>query len=177
MSKPQEFLREFAENQLKELLIESDEFFKQFQKALLEELGIDYYGPRRFQRIQLLNFKVLCESFHVSLKYALKKIYPYWAKQKFVRNNLVPNACLSGNISREILAQAVKRDFPNKENINEWKQKQQQKFLLTGKRPHATMPDSIAEYLKAVKQSSRELAKAKASSSNKIRNYRNNPWR
>lgn len=166
-------------------------------EILQESFGRRLYNLKHDDELRLLTLYAWRDRYKVTIKWILKTLIPIWHK-KFARFKVRSAlgcrvATLVGKKSEEIIREKLWRDFPHKENVKDWKQKEKQRILeLVGGRSNrrkaryesiveAPNPESfIKQYKREIKWQTSEM---KMSSKNqkevsqlKHKNFRNNPW-
>ena len=89
---------------------------KQLKQRAFQNLGVD-------NKIRLLNLKVWCQRYHVSLHWILETLYKKYRPGGY--NLRVATMC--GVRAREIIEEAVLSDFPGGENETHWRMDQRLK--------------------------------------------------
>jgi hypothetical protein len=163
------------EKELIHLRLEADRFALYVNSVLEKNYNANFrrQTPKIVERIRLLNLLTICEQRKISVAYALRILIPFWRSKIGLRENQVPKVqTLVGKVSCQVLDESIARDFPNGENVREWKDKEQERQILE----KLEKPRTVEEHLRTMKDRQKKLTEARAERRHRIRNYRDNPW-
>src|ERR1035437_3240016 len=170
----------------------SRQVYKVWVGVLREENKTDFVlrlKPTDRNRLGIL--QVWAERHKVTLGYVVKTLLAYWRSRPFMLRKKkkkgllgVTVASLTSPKSEVILEQAILRDFPDGENVSEYRQRERLHLLgLDGQRGRAknliseTAPsESCIIYAERIEHRQMKLDNAVASESRRRRTWRGNPW-
>ncbi len=147
------------------------------------DFQLNFWRLKDEDEIRALRLEQWEEKYMVPLDWILAQLVPIW-KQKFSRYQSgglgVKMATLVGAKSEEILKAKIAEEFPDGENIEQWKSKyQQQQWDLClqdvkMKEDWTTPAKAVKEYQQRVQRLRRNREAFQRIA--KRRRYRNNPW-
>lgn len=156
--------------------------------GLLREHGIG--GVLRFMSrntvYRMLKLETWSRKYKVSIAYILRVLIPVWkavAERKQRKFKLIP-AQLTGHKSEEILKQRIEEDYPDRQNVRDWKWSERERALVLERDfaevEERTVPllslDHVKRYQKRILRKRRALDEAVSAKGRKRRTYRGNPW-
>jgi len=165
-------LEQLSEREINTLLTDAQKFSQSVIDFLHQTYGFSESRHSLEKRIKMLQLKTACQEHKISLRYALQAIVPFWIEKKFFKRS-IPVHVLIGRISMGLLQAAVERDFPQRENQQEWKQRERQRQMPEA---NSISTHNVDRYLKEVRAYQKQLSQATAMRRNKLHRYRGNPW-
>jgi hypothetical protein len=181
----------FAKQELREMRKTSRQVYKVVVRVLREEIKTDFVlRLKPTDRIRLDILQVWAERHHVTLDYTIRTVLAFWRSRPFMRKKKkkgllgVTVASLTSPKSEVILEQAILRDFPDGQNVSEFRQRARLHLLgLDGLRGRArslinekTPDESCIMYASRIERRQTKLSNAEASESRRRRKWRGNPW-
>lgn len=165
-------------------------------RILLEEFDRQIFRLSKLDGYRLLTLWVWQQRYHVSIRFMLKKLVPYYLKAIEKRHRVSKNSLgiriqtLVGKRSEELVREAIQQEYPNQEHIGLWLWNQRRKILSRRELEQADefqiRSKSILDYRKPeayVRAYRRRMAEEKKafekqcqSKSNRLRPYRGNPF-
>lgn len=141
--------------------------------------------------LRLITFWVWSQRYKVPLSYVMETVIGWWkqvtSKRKGRKAALgVRVVTLTTKKSEAILQECILRDFPNNENVAEWRLHKQEKLLGLLDEPRGLArafvdlryPDkTVRSYKRKVDRRRYKLMKANAAQWRRRRAWRGNPWR
>jgi hypothetical protein len=162
-------------------------FFWKFNDVLKKETGREYLkAPKIDEQYRLLTFRYWISKHKVSLEFIVQHVVKYWIK-KYERPRKsrikigvgVRLATLTGMVSEQILLKNINAEFPNEENVLDWRQQQRNKQIpieisniSRGENPE----DFVKNYLARVERKQRTADWDVDKKKRFKRNYRDNPY-
>lgn len=132
-----------------------------------------------YRLIRLLQWE---EKYQVSMEWMLHLLLPIWKKMygRYQRNGIgVTIATLTGKKSEEIVVQHIQEEFPDRENREQWKARQQTKqFESTKDIPLRKLPEGMDEFLQGylARMARQRVERSQFARKMRRRNWRMNPW-
>jgi len=157
----------------------------------VETLMLSSYGRRlpavsQLDRYRLLMLRIWSEKYKVSLRFILGTLLPfYWSKVSSKHANSkwgfgIRLATLLSGLSEQILSDAVKRTYPDKGNIAEWRWQRRTRMIAAGQPLQREDPladdQFMARYDEQIRARRKELIAAVIDEAHRRHCYRDNPW-
>jgi hypothetical protein len=172
-----------------------NELEKEIDTILRKNFDKRLYYPKREDSIRLLKLRVWENRYKVTLEYILGVLIPHFAKmsERFRRKvssgigTTIP--ILTGQAAEEFLKLRISKDFPNNENVLDWKERYKTICLKKIKESEGTIPSrksrgvlqfkSVNAFLKAYEAKIEAARKEDriAEKSLAKQPWRGNPWR
>jgi hypothetical protein len=157
-------------------------------EKILKSIGRKYYQLRPVDELRLLTLAVWAERYKVSLEFVVTTLVTFWSKvvRAKARGGIgVKIWTLVGKKSHEVLLEEIARQYPNKENEDEWRWKKRLQQVEANPRGLVRVAtvldtDNVADfckiYSKRMTRRGRLIDRATSSVLKRRRAYRGNPW-
>jgi len=148
-----------------------------------ERFGLKWWKLKREDEIRCLRLEQWEEKYRVPLWWILQTLVPIW-RRKFAKYSLgafgVKIPTLVGAKSEEIIRSEIKTQFPDGENVRQWKAREQQK-QWSRYREGVGLREDWSHPLTAAKEYQQRMlrerkARVKFERTARRRLYRGNPW-
>lgn len=162
-------------------------------RILRQSFSKQLYNPKHEDQVRLLKLRMWEQKYRVSLKYILDTLVPHYeklGKRKTGRANSkglgTTIAILTGPAAEEYLCERIAKDFPDNENVIDWKEKERQRCLalldkeeLIGRPRKILSYPTLSEYMKVYRKKVEKARRSTSKRETKLAKqpWRNNPWR